>query len=40
MVSVNNVDRMAESIHKNGIYSIARNATEFVKFWMNKRSVT
>ncbi len=32
---------MAELIHKNGIYSIARNATEFVNFWMNKRrSVT
>ncbi len=36
-----NTDRMAESIHKNGIYSIAQNAMEFVKFWMNKRrSVT
>ncbi len=33
-----NVDRMAESIHKNGIYSIAQNA---LNFSMNKRrSVT
>ncbi len=29
--------RMAKSIHKNGIYSIARNATEFIHFGMNKR---
>ncbi len=26
-----------KSIHKNGIYSIARNATEFVKFWINRK---
>ncbi len=38
-----NADRMVESIHKNGIYSKARNAMELVnyflcefdKFWMN-----
>ncbi len=36
-----NTDRMAESIHKNVIYSKVRNATEFVNFGMNKRrSVT
>ncbi len=41
MVSRENADRMAESIHKNDIYSKALNATEFVNFWMNKRrSVT
>ncbi len=32
-----NVNRMVDSIHKNRIYSKARNATEFVHFWMNKR---
>ncbi len=32
-----NADTMTESIHKNWIYSIAWNATEFVNFWINKR---
>ncbi len=32
-----NVDEIAESIYKNRIYSKARNATEFVNFWMIKR---
>ncbi len=32
-----NADRMTESIHKNRIYSIARNATEFVNFrWIKE----
>ncbi len=36
-----NADRMAESIHKNRIYSIARNTMKFVNLWMNKKkSVT
>ncbi len=30
-----NTDRIAESSHKNGIYSLMRNVTEFVKVWMN-----
>ncbi len=30
MVSAKNEDRMAESIHKNVIYSIARNFMEFL----------
>ncbi len=30
-----NVDRIAESSHKNGIYSLTRNVMEFVKVWMN-----
>ncbi len=32
---VENVDGMAESSHKNGIYCITQNITEFAKFWMN-----
>ncbi len=30
-----NADGIAESSHKNGIYSLTRNVTEFVKVWMN-----
>ncbi len=30
-----NADGMAEISHKNGIYSLTRNVTEFVKVWMN-----
>ncbi len=30
-----NTDGIAESSHKNGIYSLTRNVTEFVKVWMN-----
>ncbi len=30
-----NMAGIAESSHKNGIYCITRNVTEFVKFWMN-----
>ncbi len=29
-----NVDRITESSHKNRIYSLMRNITEFVKVWM------
>ncbi len=32
--------KRGQDLRKNGIYSIERNATEFVIFWMNKRSVT
>ncbi len=38
MVSAKNTDRVEESIHKNIIYSIARNAMVFVNFFMYKRS--
>ncbi len=31
---VENTDGIAESSHKNGIYSLTRNVTEFVKVWM------
>ncbi len=34
-----NVDGITESSHKNGIYCITRNVTEFSKFWMNKSEV-
>ncbi len=30
-----NADGIAESSHKNGIYSLTQNVTEFVKVWMN-----
>ncbi len=30
-----NADGIAESSHKNGIYSLMQNVTEFVKVWMN-----
>ncbi len=30
-----NADGIAESSHKNGIYSLTRNVTEFVKVWKN-----
>ncbi len=30
-----NTDRIAESSHKNRIYSLMRNVTEFVKVWIN-----
>ncbi len=30
-----NADGISESSHKNGIYSLMRNVTEFVKVWMN-----
>ncbi len=30
-----NTDRILESSHKNGIYSLTRNVTKFVKVWMN-----
>ncbi len=30
-----NTDGIAESSHKNGIYSLTWNVTEFVKVWMN-----
>ncbi len=30
-----NVDGITESSHKNVIYSLTRNVTEFVKVWMN-----
>ncbi len=30
-----NMDGIAESSHKNGIYSLTRNVKEFVKVWMN-----
>ncbi len=38
--NVENTDRLAESSHKNGIYCITRNVTEFAKFWMNKSKVS
>ncbi len=28
-------DGIAESSHKNRSYSLMRNVTQFVKFWMN-----
>ncbi len=31
--------RDAESYHKNGIYSIKSNVTEFAKFWLDKSKV-
>ncbi len=31
------VETQTGSIRKDGIYSIARNATEFIHFWMNRR---
>ncbi len=34
-----NVDGIAKSSHKNRIYCIMQNATEFAKFWMNKSKV-
>ncbi len=34
-----NVDGIAESSHKNGIYSLTWNVTEFVKVWMNYSKV-
>ncbi len=30
-----NADGIAESNHKNGIYSLMRNVMEFVKVWIN-----
>ncbi len=30
-----NADGIAESSHKNGIYSLTRKVTEFVKVWIN-----
>ncbi len=30
-----NAGGIAESSHKNGIYSLTRNVTECVKVWMN-----
>ncbi len=30
-----NADGIAESSHKNGIYSLMKNVTEFVKVWTN-----
>ncbi len=30
-----NADRIVESSHKNGIYCITRNVTEFAQFWMD-----
>ncbi len=30
-----NTDGISKSSHKNGIYSLTRNAKEFVKVWMN-----
>ncbi len=30
-----NADGITESSHKNGIYSLPLNVTEFVKVWMN-----
>ncbi len=30
-----NEDGISESSYKKGIYSLARNVTEFVKVWMN-----
>ncbi len=30
-----NASGISESSHKNGIYSLTRNVTEFVKVWMN-----
>ncbi len=30
-----NADGIAESSHKNGIYSLMRNVAEFVRVWMN-----
>ncbi len=30
-----NAEGIAESSHKNGIYSLTRNVTEFVKVWIN-----
>ncbi len=30
-----NADGIVESSHKNGIYSLTQNVTEFVKVWMN-----
>ncbi len=34
-----NADGIAESSHKNGIYSLTRNVIEFVKVWMNSSKV-
>ncbi len=34
-----NADGIAESSHKNGIYSLTRNVMEFVKVWMNSSKV-
>ncbi len=34
-----NVDAISESRFKNGIYSLARNVTDFVKVWMNESKV-
>ncbi len=34
-----NADGIAESSHRNGIYSLTRNVTEFVKVWMNESKV-
>ncbi len=34
-----NVDGIAESIHKPRIYCITRNVMEFAKFWMDKSKV-
>ncbi len=34
-----NADEIAESSHKNKIYCITLNVTEFAKFWIKSRSV-
>ncbi len=42
MISVcdaENMDEIAESSHKNGIYCKTQNVIEFAKFWMDKSKV-
>ncbi len=34
-----NADVIAESSLKNGIYSLTRNVTDFVKVWINESKV-
>ncbi len=34
-----NPDGIVESSHKNGLYILTRNVTEFVKVWMNSSKV-
>ncbi len=36
---VENMDGIAESSHKNGIYCIMQNVAEFAKFWTDKSKV-
>ncbi len=36
---VENADGITESSHRNRIYHITRNVTEFAKFWMDTSKV-